>query len=226
MDLRYKCLFLDHDDTSVDSTPIIHYKAHLEVIKIMRPHLEPLSLDDWFRINFDPGIMAYMTGDLGMDRDEIAVEYDIWRKYTSGIVPDFFPGFIEILIRYRELGGKVVVVSHSEKDLIERDYTLKGFSGSTRFFPDMIFGWSYEETKRKPFPWPVVTALDVLGLRAEESLILDDLKPGVLMGHNTGVETAAAGWSYDIPEIREYMTENCIKYFRSVKDFGDFILGE
>ncbi|MDX9800895.1 MAG: HAD family phosphatase [Spirochaetia bacterium] len=226
MNLRYKCLFLDHDDTSVDSTPVIHHKAHIEVMKIMRPHLDPLSLDDWFRINFDPGIMAYMTDDLGMDSDEIASEYEIWRKYTSGIVPDFFPGIIDILLEYRKRGGKIVVVSHSEKDLIERDYTIKGFSGSTGFFPDMIFGWSYDESKRKPYPWPVLTALDALGISAKESLILDDLKPGVLLGQNTGVETAAAGWSYDIPEIKEYMIENCVRYFTTVKEFGDFILEE
>ena len=95
MQLKYKCLFLDHDDTSVDSTPVIHHPAHIEVIKTMRPGMMPLSLDDWFRKNFDPGIMAYMTDELGMDSREIAEEYEIWRKYTSGIVPDFFPGFIE-----------------------------------------------------------------------------------------------------------------------------------
>ncbi len=225
MQLRYKCLFLDHDDTSVNSTPTIHHRAHIEVIKRMRPHLAPLSLHDWFKKNFDPGIMAYMTEDLGMDSGEIAAEYEIWREFTSSLVPDFFPGFIDVLIRYREKGGRVVVVSHSEKDLIERDYREKGFSGGVPFFPDLIFGWSYDEEKRKPCPWPVFTALETLRIRAEESIILDDLKPGVLMGRNTGVAVAAAGWSYDIPEIKDYMKKNCIGYFDTVKKFGDFILG-
>lgn len=225
MSLRYKCLFLDHDDTAVDSTPIIHHRAHIEVMNEMRPHMKPLSLDEWFKVNFDPGIMAYMTGDLGMDSDEISAEYEIWRKYTSGIIPDFFPGFIDILVSYRKAGGRVVVVSHSEKDLIERDYREKGFSGSDFFFPDMIFGWTYDETRRKPNPWPVVTALEELGINPGEALILDDLRPGVLMGRKTGVDVAAAGWSYDIPEIRKYMEDNCIKYFSRVDEFGKFLLG-
>ena len=239
MALKYKCLFIDHDDTSVDSTPVIHYQAHLEVMRKMRPDISPLSLEDWFRVNFDPGIMAYMVENLGMDDREIAEEYEIWRKYTVGRIPDFFPGLIDILIKYKELGGKIVVVSHSEKDLIERDYNLKGFSEKPRkatrkaeaedfqkisFFPDLIFGWSYDEAKRKPHPWPVLTALDMLQVKAEESLILDDLKPGVLLGQNTGVDVAAAGWSYDIPEIKNYMMENCVEYFHTVREFGDFIL--
>lgn len=225
MRLRYKCLFLDHDDTSVDSTPVIHHPAHIEVIKKMRPGMRPLSLEEWFRVNFEPGIMAYMTEILGMGKEEIAEEYEIWRKYTSGIVPDFFPGLIDILSAYREMGGKVVVVSHSEKDLIERDYLEKGVSNGKNFFPDMIFGWTYDEEKRKPHPWPVETALEKLGLAAEDSLILDDLKPGVVMGKKSCVDTAAAGWSFDIPEIRKYMESHCIRYFETVDQFGSFLLG-
>ncbi len=222
--LKYKCLFLDHDDTSVNSTPIIHYKAHIEVMKTMRPHLPPLSLEEWFKKNFDPGIMEYMKEDLGMSDEEIRIEYGIWRKYTAGIIPDFFPGIIEMLIEYKKRGGKVVVVSHSDEDLIERDYKIKGFCKNDPFFPDMIFGWTYDESKRKPHPWPVFTALESLGIKTEESIILDDLKPGVLMGKNSGVDVAAAGWSYDIPEIKQYMKENSIAYFNSVKDFKTFLL--
>ena len=222
--MKYKCLFLDHDDTSVNSTPSIHYKAHLEVIKKMRPHVPPLSLDEWFKVNFEPGIMAYMTDMLGMDDKEISEEYDIWRRYTSTVIPDFFPGLVDILAAYKAAGGIVVVVSHSEVDLIERDYLANNKKTGRDFFPDMIFGWTYDANKRKPHPWPVITALEKYGISPEESLILDDLKPGVIMGKTTGVKTAAAGWSYNIPEIRSYMTEHCVSYFETVKDFGDYLL--
>ena len=222
--LRYKCLFLDHDDTSVDSTPIIHHKAHIEVMKKMRPALPALSLNEWFKKNFDPGIMEYMKEDLFMTDEEIKIEYEIWRQYTEGIIPDFFPGIIETLIQYKNRGGKVVVVSHSDRDLIERDYKAKGFFGNDSFFPDMIFGWTYDESKRKPHPWPVITALESLGIAAQEAIIVDDLKPGVIMGKNSGVDVVAAGWSYDIPEIKQYMKENTIAYFDSVGEFRTFLL--
>ena|GEM_PF-38227 len=223
--LRYKCIFLDHDDTAVDSTPSIHYKAHIEVMKIMRPHLPHLSLDDWFRKNFDPGIMGYMKGELGMTDEEIQIEYNIWRDYAKTIIPDFFPGIIETLIQYKKLGGKVVVVSHSDKDLIERDYRAKGFCGDESFFPDMIFGWTTDATKRKPAPWPVLSALEAFGIAPKDSVIIDDLKPAVIMGRSAGVDVAAAGWAYNIPEIKAYMKENSVVYLNSVEEFKNFLLG-
>ena len=76
---------------------------------------------------------------------------------------------------------------------------------------------------RKPSPWPVRQILKKFHLRPEDVLIIDDLKPGVQMSRAAGVAVAAAGWGHDITEIREYMTENCLAYFKTVRDFDAFI---
>ncbi len=214
--LRYKCLILDHDDTAVDSTPVIHYPAHVEVMRLLRPHHKPIDLEGWFLKNFHPGIMEYMLGELGMTHQELEKEYQIWREFASSRVPDFFPGFIETLVQYREKGGLIAVVSHSDKDIIKKHY------GS--FHPDIIFGWSYDKNRRKPSPWPVREILKNYGLHPKEALIVDDLKPGVLMSRASGVPAAATGWSHKIPEIEQYMRTHCVAYFESVKDFKKFIL--
>ena len=223
MSLKYKCLFLDHDDTSVNSTPQIHYQAHLEIMKIMRPDFPVPTLEEWFLKNFDPGIMEYMKGELKFDQSEIEAEYKIWRKYTSSIIPDFFPGLIDILIEYKNRGGRVIVVSHSEVDLIRRDYLENIKNTGLDFMPDLIFGWTYDESKRKPDPYPVNEGLKACSLKPEDAVILDDLKPGVVMGKRAGVEIAAAGWSYDIKEIRTFMTENCDHYLEKVEDLKDLL---
>ncbi len=223
MSLKYKCLFLDHDDTSVNSTPEIHFQAHLEIMEKMRPDFPVPSLNQWFLKNFDPGIMEYLTGELGMDQNEIKEEYRIWRRYTENIIPEFFPGLVEILIEYRNRGGKVVVVSHSEEDLIKRDYLENSRITGLDYTPDIIFGWTYDETRRKPDPYPVIEGLSRLSLDKEEAVILDDLKPGVIMGKRAGVEIAAAGWSYDISEIRNYMTDNCDFYLEKVDDLRNLL---
>ena len=223
MSLKYKCLFLDHDDTSVNSTPEIHFQAHLEIMEKMRPDFPVPSLNQWFLKNFDPGIMEYLTGELGMDQNEIKEEYRIWRRYTENIIPEFFPGLVEILIEYRNRGGKVVVVSHSEEDLIKRDYLENSRITGLDYTPDIIFGWTYDETRRKPDPYPVIEGLSRLSLDKEDAVILDDLKPGVIMGKRAGVEIAAAGWSYDIREIRNYMTDNCDFYLEKVDDLRNLL---
>ncbi len=218
MALKYKCLFLDHDDTSVNSTPEIHFQAHLEIMEKMRPDFPVPTLEQWFLKNFDPGIMEYLKGELGMDQGEIEMEYKIWRKYTESIIPKFFPGLIEILIEYKKLGGRVVVVSHSEVDLIKRDYIENKRVTGLDFEPDLIFGWTYDESKRKPDPYPVNEGLSMFSLNKSDAVILDDLKPGVVMGKRAGVDIAAAGWGYDIREIREFMSENCDHYLEKVED--------
>jgi HAD superfamily hydrolase (TIGR01509 family) len=217
---RYLCLILDHDDTAVNSTAKIYYPAHLEVMSVLRPDKKPVTLDEWFLKNFHPGIMAYLTEELGMNDQEMEVEYEIWKKFARSIVPEFFPGFIETLVEYKKRGGIVAVVSHSEKMVIEKHYS----SNRMELKPDIVFGWDYSEELRKPSPLPVLEILKAFHLKPHQALVVDDLKPGIVMGKAAGVDVAAAGWGHNIPEIREYMKKNCIAYFKDVEEFKDFIL--
>lgn len=224
MGLRYKCLILDHDDTAVDSTREVHYPAHLEALRVMRPHLKPIALEEWFLKNFDPGIMTYLTEELAMTEAELETEYRIWRKYNESRTPSFFPGFREMLLEYRRRGGIITVVSHSESDIIEKHYRLNGRSGGEEdLVPDLIFGWVNDEEQRKPHPYPVERILEAFNLERAEALVVDDLKPGVTMSQVTGVPVAAAGWGHRIPVIREYMEKHCLAYFESVAELADFI---
>ena len=38
------------------------------------------------------------------------------------------------------------------------------------------------------------------------------------MARGAGVDFAAAGWAYDIPEIENYMRENCDFYLKTVEE--------
>jgi phosphoglycolate phosphatase-like HAD superfamily hydrolase len=217
--MRYRCLILDHDDTSVRSTPEIHYPAHLEVMRQLRPDWEPATLEEWLIKNFSPGIMSYMTEELGFSEEEVDMEYRIWRTHTEKVVPSFFPGFLEILKDFKSEGGIITVVSHSEEDLIRRDYA----QADAPHLPELIFGWDKEKEKRKPSPYPVQQILAAYKLSPEEALIVDDLKPAVEMSRQSGVAIAGAGWGHDIPLIREYMKANCEAYFDTIEEFRTFL---
>ena len=222
MAIRYKCLILDHDDTAVNSTATIHHPAHIKIMEELRPGVPAISLLGWFEKNFDPGIMEYMKKELGFSQEEIMREYEIWREYTTSRIPDFYPGFLDVLSRFKQEGGIITVISHSEKDLIIRDYRAAG--ADPRTIPELIFGWDYDDNKRKPHPWPVEQILQHFTLDPAEALILDDLRPAVQMGRAAGVDVAAAGWGHDIPVIRRYMQEHCTAYFHRVEEFGEYIL--
>ena len=222
-DLRYDALIVDHDDTSVMSTPCIHYPAHVEALRQLRPGREPIGLAGWFRKNLDPGLMGYLAGELGFSREELAMNHAIWRSYTTSSIPAFFPGFIETLVEFRKRGGCIIVISHSEEEIIARDYRAAAITG-TPFFPDALYGWKEEPELRKPSPRPLLSAMARFGLDPKRVLVLDDLKPSADMAAAAGVDCAAAGWGHDIPEIRDTMRAICMSYFTSIDDFSDFLL--
>ncbi len=212
--MRYKCLVLDHDDTVVNSTATIHFPSFLEFLSQARPGVQ-YTLEEYFRKNFDPGIMALFTGELHFTPQEVDEEYRFWQDYVKTRVPRAYDGMRQILDRHRAAGGVIAVVSHSTSKTIVRDYQQNGLP-----MPDLIFGWELPAEQRKPNVWPLTQIMDRFGLDRRELLMLDDLKPGYDMARAAGVDFAAAGWANDIPEIEGFMRENCDYYCKTVADFA------
>ncbi len=210
--MRFQCLVMDHDDTTVNSTATIHFPSFLAYLEQVRPGLH-YTLDDYFRKNFDPGVMALFTGELGFSEEELEGEFRFWQDWVRTRVPKAYPGIREILQRHRDAGGKIAVVSHSMRENIERDYRENGLPE-----PDLIFGWEQPPERRKPEAWPLQQIMKTFSLPPEELLMVDDLKPGYDMARRCGVPFAAAGWANDIPEIEQFMRRNCDFYCKTVAD--------
>ena len=211
--MRYKCLVLDHDDTVVNSTATIHFPSFLEFLSKIRPEAH-YTLEEYFRKNFDPGIMELFTDELHFTPDELDEEYRFWQAYVKTRVPRAYQGMRDILERHRALGGRIAVVSHSTSETIVRDYRENRLP-----MPDLIFGWELPMEQRKPNAWPLLQIMQRFGLEKNELLMLDDLKPGYDMARAAGVDFAAAGWANDIPEIEGFMRKNCDFYCKTVSDF-------
>lgn len=216
--MRYKCLVLDHDDTTVNSTATIHYPCFCEFLKEVRPQARSYTLEDYFRKNFDPGIIPFFTEEIGLSPDELDYEYRFWQNYVKPRTPQVFPGMREILERHKASGGLIAVVSHSVKDAILRDYQANDLPE-----PDAVYGWELPPEHRKPEPWPLEDIMRRFSLSVRDLLMLDDLKPGFDMARCAGVDFAAAGWAYDVPEIEAFMRKNCDFYFKTVQEFGTFL---
>jgi pyrophosphatase PpaX len=206
--LRYRCLAVDHDDTAVRSTPGIHYPAYCEAL-------------EGFYLLLQEGLIEHLSGELGFSAEEIGKEYRIWRSYVAARVPGFHPGFIEALREFRRRGGLVAVVSHSEEDIIRRDYA----EGAPGFVPDAVFGWHDQAMRRKPSALPLLELMRRYDLSPASVLVLDDLRPGVEMARGAGVDVAAAGWAHHVPEIEAYMRRECTLYLESVAELGTLLTG-
>ncbi len=215
--MRYKCLVLDHDDTVVSSTAEIHYPAFLEALRIMRPG-ETISVDDYFRFNFDPGFLEFCKGRYKMTDEEFKREEMIWKDYVSTRVPSVYPGMKEVIEKQKAEGGLVVVSSHSFDFNIRRDYKENGLPE-----PDMIFGWELPNEKRKPDPYALFVICDRYGLDKKDIVVIDDLKPGYDMARAFGVDFIGAGWCNDVPEIRAFMKKNSDVYFTDVEELFEYL---
>ena len=186
----------------------------------IRPGFQAVDVDTWFLKNFNPGIIDYLTGELGFTQQEMDLEYEIWRDYNMRMDPHFFDGMLKLIADFQAEGGIVAVVSHSEVDVIRRHYEVR--AGGV--MPDIIFGWDYDESKRKPSVYPVEQICEKFSVERESMLMVDDLKPGLTMAKNAGISIAGAGWGHDIAEIRGYMSEHCDFYFDTVAGLAAHIM--
>lgn len=212
--MKYKCLVLDHDDTVVDSSESIHYPSFIEYLKIYYPEkVDNYTFESYIIKNFHPGIVELFMGEIGMNEEELKKEEEFWREFVRDHVPHAYPGIGEIIADFKAQGGIVAVDSHSLTEYIERDYRANALPS-----PDVIYGWDIPKEDRKPSPATVLQLMEKYSLQPSEVLVVDDLKPGYDMARGAGVDFAAAGWAYNVPEIESFMRLNCDYYLESVDD--------
>ena len=216
-EMKYRCLVFDHDDTTVNSTATIHHPCFVRFLEEYYPG-RCCSLEEYFLKNFSPGFIPMCREEYGMDDRMIAFEGEYWRKYVQTRIPEAYPGIREIMERQKAEGGLTAVISHSFRDNILRDYAANGLPE-----PDLIFGWEMPPEKRKPSPWPLQEVMHQFGLKPEEMIMIDDLKPGYDMALSCNVPFAAVGWANDIPEIEMFMRNNCSLYFKQVSALADYL---
>ena len=217
--LKFPCLVLDHDDTVVRSTPTIHYPAFVEALKQLRPDIH-WTLEQFIAYNFDPGFEALCRDILHFTPEEMAIQEAGWLAWSNANIAPAFDGMDGLLHRFKEQGGLVCVVSHSNSVTIRRDY--KHHFG---FEPDLIFGWELGTDKRKPAPWPLEQIMARFDLVPGQLLMVDDLKPGWQMAKTCGVPFAFAGWGCEVESVRSFMKQNADYYLQQVQELEAIVLG-
>ncbi len=215
--MNYKALILDHDDTVVDSTATVHYPAFVAFMEQLRGGTD-ITLEQYFAWNFDPGVLPFFRDIVGLSEEEMVAEEAFWREFVRHHVPTVYPGMHSLMHRFKEAGGLLCVVSHSFGDYIRRDYIANALPE-----PDIVFGWETPEAVRKPKPHSVWEIEARFGLKPEEILVVDDLKPGYDMAKEAGVPFAAAGWANDIPSIENFMRAHCERYCKTVEELNRLV---
>lgn len=216
--LRFPCLVLDHDDTVVQSETTINYPFFCYILDQFRPG-ETITLEEYTNGCFHPGFADMCRQRYNFTEQELKDEYKGWMEYVMTHTPKPFPGIKNLILRYKEAGGIICVVSHSSKQNITRDYqTHFGIQ------PDDIYGWDLPEHQRKPSTYPLEQIMNKYHLKPTDILVVDDLKPAWIMCKNAGVPIAFAAWSKEsCPAIMDEMTSLCDYTFHSPTQLERFL---
>lgn len=196
---RYRCLVLDHDDTTVMSTPCIHYPSFMDTLKTLRPDVQ-MSLREYVHLSFDPGFEKLCYDVLRFTKEEMDFQLQNWQRFVRSAIPDFHTGMPDIIRRQRAEGGLVCVVSHSYSEVVLRDYAHAQLPA-----PDCVLGWELGAEKQKPHPWPLQEIMRRYALSPDDILMVDDLKPGFDMARAAGCDFAAALWAYEDESTRQML---------------------
>jgi phosphoglycolate phosphatase/pyrophosphatase PpaX len=213
----YRCLILDHDDTTVDSTRTVNYPQFRQALAHFRPDMT-MTQEEYILHCFHMGFYVMCDKVLHYTEAEIAEHLQMWKNYHKLHHPPFFPGIPELITRHREQGGLICVVSHSSADVILSAYENAGVTA-----PDLIFGAEQPTEHMKPNVWPLMQIMERFSLKPEECLVVDDAPMGGEMARQAGVEFACAGWYGMLPEIEDHMRQSSDYFFASVGEFAQFL---
>ena len=216
--MKYRCLVLDHDDTVVQTMKTMSYPFWCMELEIFRPG-RTMTFEEFVLECHHRGFAGLCRDCFQFTDEELKQEHAMWMDYVMTHTPEVYPGIREIILRQKQEGGLVCVVSHSHLDNILRDY--RAHFGLE---PDAVYGWELPPHQRKPNSYPLEDIMARYHLKPEEILVVDDMRLACQMADPLGVKVAYSGWNgLGIAEIDEEMRSICGCSFDSAEKLYNFL---
>lgn len=146
---------------------------------------------------------------------------EIYRSYQHGNFSDeisIFPGMDYLIRKLKQQGYKMGIVTSRMTNT-----TIQGLDkfGLRECFESIVTCDHTE--KHKPDPEPVYIALQQLGSKAEEAIMVGDTKFDILCAKNAGVLSVLVGWAFAMSEAErtgehapEYIIERAEDLFKLI----------
>ena len=216
--LKYKCLVMDHDDTVVQSERTLGYPYFIEFLSRVRSGVT-LDFDEYVRGCYEMPFPDMCRAKWNFTDEELQLEWEGWKEYLRTHIPAPCQGIEEVLLRQKDEGGLVCVVSLSGESVILRDYRAL-----FDMEPDAVYGWDLPREKKKPNVYALQDIMARFELKPSDILIVDDAKLAWKMADDAGIEIAFAAWSkVDFPELTLEMRSLCDYSFDSPEALGKFL---
>ncbi|MCQ2551147.1 MAG: HAD-IA family hydrolase [Clostridia bacterium] len=142
-----------------------------------------------------------------MDPDEAVKIYREFQEAHKAELVKLFPGMDALMKKVTELGYKTAIVTSRFRNSLV-DY-LSTF-GLLDYAQVLV---TCDDTKvHKPNPEPILIALEKLGSKAEESIMIGDSMFDILCAKNAGCPSALVSWAVAVTE-EDIQGENAPEYF-------------
>ena len=229
MTIRYKAIMIDHDDTTVDSTPKINYLSYVNFCNTImkdRTYYTMLNLQQWYELLWEDKYYDHIKNVMKLEKHELDLEYDMWLEFIKDKHPTFFPGFHEMLVEYKKRGGIIAIVSHCDEVAIRRHYAeYQCENENDRIVPDIVYGYIKGKPElNKPNVYPVEDFKKKFNLKNEDICVIDDLSPGLIMGNNAGIDSIGVVYGEGHETIADKIKEISKYVFDSVDELSNFLL--
>ncbi|MGO4387427.1 HAD family hydrolase [Microvirga sp. 2YAF29] len=176
-----KALIFDMDGTLVHSDPI-HLRAFAEVLGPQGVAIDDEIYHSTIIGRTNPAIFASLLPHLGVeDHEAFADEKEAaFRRLALDLEP--LAGLMEVLDWAKAQGIKIALVTNAPR--LNADHMLDVL-GLASYFPVQI---TIDQVERgKPDPLPYLTALERLGVRADEAIAFEDSPSGMKAAKGAGI---------------------------------------
>lgn len=203
-----KALIFDMDGTLVHSDPV-HLEAFAAVLKD-----EGVAIDEEiYRSKIigrtNEAIFASLLPHLPVDRHEAYADEKeaTFRRMATQLKP--LEGLLDLLDWAEGSGMKIALVTNAPR--LNADHMLEVLGLAGRFKVEITI----EEVERgKPDPLPYLTALERLGLKAEEAIAFEDSPSGMRAAKAAGLFSFGVLTGLTADEMRDVGADGAIMTFR------------
>ena len=188
--MKPRCIFFDLDGTLTDSGPGILASVAYALGKLGVEPPEPEKL----RPFIGPPLLWSFAHFYGFDEEKSREAVRLYREYfTAGgmFENSVYPGVPEALERLRCAPFRLAIAT-SKPELFSRQ--IIGHFDLDGYF-EAVCGATMDETRTEKAE-VIRYALETLGAKAEESLMVGDREHDVLGAHTVGVPCLGALWGY------------------------------
>jgi pyrophosphatase PpaX len=131
--------------------------------------------------------------------EEMVVEYRTFNLANHDALVKEFVGVMETVETLKSKGYKLAIVTTKREDVALKGMRLMKLDP---FFDVVV---AYDHVKKvKPDPEPIMLALEQLGAKPEEAMMVGDNFHDILAGKNAGTQTVGVAWSI---KGREYIAK-------------------